>query len=115
MMKMRVCFFNMLRTLFLAVMLPLSCFAQNGKGAVVDLYKVVQSLPETKVAQDKLDSSISYLKKVHLLLEDSVRFVELMVPHNGPLPLEQKLYYEEKLTRAKKDLADFEKEAHDGL
>jgi Skp family chaperone for outer membrane proteins len=87
----------------------------RGKGAFVDLDKVVQVLPETKVAQDKLDSSISYLKRVHLLFEDSVRLVMSMVPHDGPLNTETKLYYEQRLKKVKDDLANFEKEAHAGL
>jgi Skp family chaperone for outer membrane proteins len=115
MMKMRVCFFNMLRTLFPALLLPLFCFGQNGKGAFVDLQKVLQSLPETKVAQDKMDSSISYLKKVHLVLEDSVRYVKLMVPHDGPMNTDAKLNYETRLKKVQTELTDFEKEAHDGL
>jgi Skp family chaperone for outer membrane proteins len=82
---------------------------------MVDLEKVVQTLPETKVAQDKLDSSVSYLQRVHAMFEDSIQFIKTTVPHGGPINAEQQLYYEKRLKDAQDALMNFEKEAHDGL
>jgi Skp family chaperone for outer membrane proteins len=99
--------------LFFLFAIALSLPAQ--KIATVDLEKVVQSLPETKVAQDKLDSSVSYLQRVHAMFEDSIQLIKTTIPHGGPINAQQQLYYEKRLKDAQDALANFEKEAHDGL
>ena len=98
---------------FLCFVTGITAFSQ--KFAIVDIEKVVQSLPETKVAQTKLDSSISYLVRLHGVFEDSVKLIQYTVPHDGPLPVEQKLYYEMRLKKAQDNLLQFEKDAHQGL
>ena len=99
----------------LSILLFISSFASSQKIAVVELDSIIQHLPDTRIAQVKLDSSISFLQKYQLYIRDSLQTMLKGINHDGPLALEQKLLYQEMVEYAKFRMTSFQQQARDGL
>ena len=86
------------------------------KTAVVDLDTIIQHLPDTRIAQAKLDSSVSFLQQFMEQLQDSIETVMLKYPDTkGPVSFEQKQIREKTLAQCNERIMHFQQDARAGL
>jgi Skp family chaperone for outer membrane proteins len=99
---------------FLLSSCPFISLAQ--KTAIVDLDSIIQHLPDTRIAQAKLDSSVSFLQQFMEQLQDSIETVMLKYPDTkGPVSLEQKQLRAETLAQCNERVMHFQQDARAGL
>ena len=107
-----------MRSHFTTLLFFLGSFSQAQKVALVDIDSVINAMPETKIAMQKLDSALAAYQKRLDIMSDSLEWIGKNMPHGrnkSPEEIQRVNEYMEGMKNFKERIVELKKNAEKDL